>query len=100
MIGHVRYFFQVHEHPFPFNPPIILQGIPNDLTCFLNKPLHVVINQIIPLSPKTTMSPKHLCRVARILTCLLAKTPSPRVDVLNMVTYLNRITPIFEVVCG
>ena len=51
MVGHVHGFFQVHEGPFPFNPPIIMQGFPNDLTCFLNGPLQVVKNQIISLSP-------------------------------------------------
>jgi hypothetical protein len=51
MVGHVRGFFQVPKRPFPFDPSVILQGIPNDLTCFLNGPLQVIKNQIIPLPP-------------------------------------------------
>jgi hypothetical protein len=31
--GHVQGFSQVLKRLFPFNPPIILQGIPNDMTC-------------------------------------------------------------------
>ena len=47
LIGHVRGLFQVYESPFPLNPTIIVQGVPNDLTCFLNGPLQIVKNQII-----------------------------------------------------
>ena len=43
MVGHVGGFFQGPEHPFPFNPPIIMEGIPNDLMCFLNAPLKIVL---------------------------------------------------------
>lgn len=35
---------------FPLNPIIILQGVPNDLTCSLNGPLQSIKNPIIPLA--------------------------------------------------
>lgn len=51
MVGHVRGFFQVPKRPFPFNPPVIMQSIPNELTCFPNEPLQFIKNYIIPLLP-------------------------------------------------
>ena len=30
LVGHIQAFFHVHESPFPLNPTIILQGVPND----------------------------------------------------------------------
>ena len=51
LIGHIWGLFQVLKGPFPLDPPIILQGVPNDLTCFLNGPLQIVENEIIPLMP-------------------------------------------------
>lgn len=44
-------FFRVLEYPFPFDPLIIMEGIPNDLTCFLDGSLQIVENQIHPLPP-------------------------------------------------
>ena len=63
LVGHVWGFFQVHKSPFPFNPTLIMQGVPNDLTCVLNGPLHIIKNQIIPLAldnPRKTTSQKEL----------------------------------------
>ena len=50
LVGHVWGLFQVRESPFPLNPTIILQGVPNDLTCFLNGPLLIIKHKIIPLA--------------------------------------------------
>jgi hypothetical protein len=49
MVGHVWGLFQIQESPFPLNPTIILQGVPNDLLCFLNGPLESIKQHIIPL---------------------------------------------------
>ena len=35
---------------FPLNPTIILQGVPNDLTRFLNMPLQSIKHWIVPLA--------------------------------------------------
>ena len=43
--------FQVPKCLLSFNPPIILQGIPNDLTCFLNVSLQFNKSAVILLSP-------------------------------------------------
>ena len=43
--------FQVRESLLPLNSIIILQGVPNNLMCFLNGPLKRIKNQIIPLVP-------------------------------------------------
>ena len=41
-VHNVRGLFQVRESPLPLKPTIILQGVPNDLTCFLNGPLQSI----------------------------------------------------------
>ena len=51
MIGHVWGLFQIQESPFPLNPIVLLQGIPKDFTCFLNGPLLITKQKIIPLAP-------------------------------------------------
>ena len=65
LVGHIRGFLQVLESPFPLDPAIILHSAPNDLSCFLNKPLHIVKNQIIPLMSdnprKTALKKKTRC---------------------------------------
>jgi hypothetical protein len=47
---------------FPFNPTIIMQGIPNDLTCFHIGPLQIVKTQsisLVPDNPRNTTSLKN-----------------------------------------
>ena len=41
LVGHVQGLFQILESPFLLNPTIIMQGVPNGLTCFLNGPLKI-----------------------------------------------------------
>ena len=49
LVSNVRGFSQVRESPLPLNPTIILQGVPNNLICFLNGSLQSIKTQIIPL---------------------------------------------------
>jgi hypothetical protein len=64
IVGHVWGLFQALESLFPLNPTIIMQGIPNDLSCFLNEPLQIIENRIISLvlvNPQDTASKKTRC---------------------------------------
>ena len=50
LVGHVQGLFQIRESLFSLNPTIILQGVPNDLTCFLDGPLLIIKHKIILLA--------------------------------------------------
>ena len=58
LVGHVRVLFQIRDSPFPLNPPIIMQGVPNDLTCFLYGPLPII--PLAPSNPRKTTSQEHM----------------------------------------
>ena len=56
MVGHIRGFFQVPKRMFPFNPLVIMQGSPNDLTCFLNRTLsHCDETSLLKCKPNIRM---------------------------------------------
>ena len=54
------------------NPTVLMQGVPNDLMCFLNEPLLIVKHKIVPLAPyipwKTT--PQEDPYATEIFECL------------------------------
>ena len=51
LISNVCRVLQVRKSMLPFDPTIILQGVPNDLMRFVNGPLGHTKNQIVPLTP-------------------------------------------------
>jgi hypothetical protein len=47
LVGLLQGLFQIHESLFLLNPTMIMQGVPNDLTCFLNWQLVLTTIKIV-----------------------------------------------------
>ena len=72
LVGHVQGLFQIREGPFPFNSTIIMHGVPNDLTCFLNGPLQIIEHEIILLAPDNPwkITPQEKLDATKLFKCL------------------------------
>ena len=53
LVSNIRSFCQIWKSLLPLDPTIILQGVPNDLMCFINWPLQSIKNHIVLFVPNT-----------------------------------------------